>query len=54
MAHVVVSVDGTVQHDQTYSTDSDSVTVRVKGTPGTHEVTVSIDGSTSTSTYTFN
>ena len=53
MAHVVISVDGMVQYDQTHATDSGSVTVRVKGTPGQHEVTVSVDGNASTSTYTF-
>ena len=50
---IVHRLDGMVQYDQTHATDSGSVTVRVKGTPGQHEVTVSVDGNASTSTYTF-
>lgn len=53
MAHVVVSVDGVVQHDETHDTSLGSIAVTVNGTVGEHEVTVSVDGSSTTSTYTF-
>ena len=53
MAHVVISVDGMVQYDQTHETGAGSVTVRVKGSVGTHEVSVSVDGNVSTATHTF-
>ena len=53
MAHVVVSVDGVVQYDETLDTSRGSVSVPLSSTAGEHEVTVSVDGSSSTSTYTF-
>ena len=53
MAHVVVSVDGVVQYDETLDTSMGSVSVPLSSTAGEHEVTVSVDGSSSTSTYTF-
>lgn len=53
MAHVVISVDGEVKHDQTYETSAGSVSVTVSATAGQHEVTVSIDGNASTSAYLF-
>ena len=53
MAHVVISVDGVVQHDETHDTSLGSISVPLTGTVGEHEVTVSVDGSNSTSTYTF-
>ena len=53
MAHVVVSVDGVVQYDDTLDTSMGSVSVPLTSTAGEHEVTVSVDGSSSTSTYTF-
>ncbi len=53
MAHVVISVDGEVKYDQTHPTDVGSVSVTVQGTAGQHEVTVSIDGNSNTSTYLF-
>ena len=53
MAHVVVSVDGVVQYDNTLDTSLGSVSVPLSSTAGEHEVTVSVDGSSSTSTYTF-
>ena len=53
MAHVVVSVDGVAQYDNTLDTSLGSVSVPLSSTAGEHEVTVSVDGSSSTSTYTF-
>ena len=53
MAHVVVSVDGVVQYDQTHETSLGSISVPLESTAGDHEVTVSVDGSSSTQTYTF-
>ena len=53
MAHVVVSVDGVAQYDETLATSMGSVSVPLSSTAGEHEVTVSVDGSSSTSTYTF-
>ena len=45
MAHVVVSVDGVVQYDETLDTSMGSVSVPLSSTAGEHEVTVSVDGS---------
>lgn len=53
MAHVVISVDGVVQYDQTHETNLGSISVPVTGTVGEHEVTVSVDGSSTTQIYTF-
>ena len=53
MAHVVVSVDGVVQYDETLETSMGSISVPLTSTAGEHEVTVSVDGSSSTHTYTF-
>ena len=53
MAHVVISVDGVVQHDETHDTALGSIAISVTGTAGEHEVTVSVDGSSTTQTYTF-
>lgn len=53
MAHVVISVDGVVQYDQTHETSLGSISVPVTGTVGEHEVTVSVDGSSTTQIYTF-
>ena len=53
MAHVVVSVDGVVQYDQTHETSLGSISVPLESTAGDHEVTVTVDGSSSTQTYTF-
>ncbi|MDO4269626.1 MAG: Stk1 family PASTA domain-containing Ser/Thr kinase [Eubacteriales bacterium] len=54
MANVVISVDGEVKHSQTYDTAQGSVSVQLSASAGQHEVTVSVDGSSTTSTYTFN
>lgn len=53
MAHVVISVDGDVKYDQTLDTGAGIATLTIPGTVGQHEVTISIDGSTTTSSYTF-
>ena len=53
MAHVVVSVDGVVQYDETLETSMGSISVPLTSTAGEHEVTVSVDGSSSSQTYTF-
>ena len=53
IAHVIISVDGVVQYDKTHETGAGSVTVRVNGSVGTHEVSVSVDGSVTTATHTF-
>ena len=42
-----------VQYDETLDTSMGSVSVPLSSTAGEHEVTVSVDGSSSTSTYTF-
>ena len=54
MAHVVISVDGVVQYDETLETSMGSVSVPLTSSPGQHEVTVSVDGVSSSQTYTFN
>ena len=54
MAHVVISVDGVVQYDETHETSLGSISVPLTSTPGQHEVTVSVDGVSSSQTYTFN
>ena len=53
MAHVVISVDGVVQYDETHETSLGSISVPLTSTPGQHEVTVSVDGVSSSQTYTF-
>ena len=53
MAHVVISIDGVVQYDETHETSLGSISVPLESTAGDHEVTVSVDGSSSTQTYTF-
>ena len=53
MAHVVISVDGVVQYDETHETSLGSISVPLTSTPGQHEVTVSVDGASSSQTYTF-
>ena len=54
VAHVVVYVDGVIQYDDTRSTSEGSIAVPVTGSAGEHEVTVSVDGSSYSQTYTFN
>lgn len=53
-AHVVIYVDGVIQYDDTPSTSQGSIAVTVQSTAGDHEVTVSVDGSSTTQTYSFN
>lgn len=53
MAHVVVSVDGVVQYDDTHETSLGSISVPLTGTVGEHEVTISVDGSSTSQTVTF-
>ena len=53
MAHIVVSVDGVVQYDATHETSQGSIGVPLTSTPGQHEVTISVDGVSSTQTCTF-
>ena len=53
-AHVVIYVDGVIQYDDTPSTSQGSIAVTVQSTAGDHEVTVSVDGSSPTQTYSFN
>ena len=53
-AHVVIYVDGVIQYDDTPSTAQGSIAVTVQSTAGDHEVTVSVDGSSTTQTYSFN
>ena len=53
MAHVVVSVDGVVQYDATHATSDGTIAVKLTGTPGQHEVTISVDGASSSQTCTF-
>ena len=53
IAHVVISVDGVVQYDETHETSLGSISVPLTSTPGQHEVTVSVDGVSSSQTYTF-
>ena len=54
VAHVVVYVDGVIQYDQTHDTSQGSISVPVTGSVGDHDVTISVDGSTSSQVYTFN
>lgn len=53
IAHVVISVDGVVQYDNTHETSQGSIAIPLTSTPGQHEVTVSVDGVSSSQTYTF-
>ena len=53
-AHLVIYVDGVIQYDDTPSTSQGSIAVTVQSTAGDHEVTVSVDGSSTTQTYSFN
>nr|WP_297171729.1 Stk1 family PASTA domain-containing Ser/Thr kinase [uncultured Agathobaculum sp.] len=53
IAHIVISVDGVVQYDETHETSLGSISVPLTSTAGEHEVTVSVDGNSSTQTYTF-
>ena len=52
-AHVIIYVDGVIQYDDTCSTSGGSTSISVSGSVGDHDVTVSVDGSTSSQTYTF-
>ncbi|MFR4415434.1 MAG: hypothetical protein ACLT4C_09490 [Butyricicoccus sp.] len=51
-AHVIIYVDGD-QYDDTCSTSGGSTSISVSGSVGDHDVTVSVDGSTTSQTYTF-
>lgn len=53
MAHVVIAVDGVVKYDQTHETSMSSISVPLESTPGEHEVTITVDGNSSSQTYTF-
>lgn len=50
----MIYVDGVIQYDDTPSTGQGSIAVTVQSTAGDHEVTVSVDGSSTTQTYSFN
>ena len=52
-AHVIIYVDGVIQYDDTCSTSGGSTSISVSGSVGDHDVTVSVDGSTTSQTYTF-
>ena len=53
-AHVIAYVDGVIQYDGTCSTAAaGSTSISVSGSVGDHDVTVSVDGSTTSQTYTF-
>ena len=52
-AHVIIYVDGVIQYDDTCSTSGGSTSISVSGSVGDHDVTVSVDGSTTSQMYTF-
>ncbi len=53
MSNVQIFVDGEIQYDQTLDTSQGSATISVPGSVGEHEVTVNIDGNSSSSSYEF-
>ena len=49
----MVSVYFLIKYDETLETSMGSISVPLTSTAGEHEVTVSVDGSSSSQTYTF-
>ncbi len=53
MSHVQIMVDGELQYDGTIDTSEGSANISVPGSVGEHDVTVNIDGNSSSSSYEF-
>lgn len=50
---IITYVDGVIQYDEHLRTSGGSTSISVSGSVGDHDVTVSVDGSTTSQTYTF-